>query len=63
MLRSLAILPSDYGALCLIFVTLAWPTVFLGLYVLMFLGSALLLAAAVLRWSATLRSIDRSHTS
>jgi hypothetical protein len=29
----------------------------------MFLGSALLLAAAVLRWSATLRLIDRSHTS
>jgi phosphatidylglycerophosphate synthase len=63
VLRSLAILPSDYGALCLIFVTLAWPTVFLGLYVLMFLGSALLLAAAALRWSTTLRSIDRSHTS
>lgn len=63
VLRSLVILPSDYGALCIIFVTLAWPMVFLGLYVLMFLGSALLLAAAVFRWSATLRSIDRSHTS
>ncbi len=63
VLRSLAILPSDYGALCVVFVALAWPALFLGLYTFMLLGSALLLVAAVVRWSAMLRSIDRSRTS
>jgi phosphatidylglycerophosphate synthase len=63
VLRSLAILPSDYGALCLVFVALGWPTVFLGLYFVMALGSALLLAAVLVRWSRLLRSLDRSVPS
>jgi phosphatidylglycerophosphate synthase len=63
VLRSVVILPSDYGALCLVFLALGWPMVFLGLYSLMLVGTALLLAAALLRWWKLLRSLDRSVAS
>lgn len=57
--RSLAILPSDYGALCLVFVTLAWTPVFLGLYSVFALGAVLLLGAALVKWTRELRAADR----
>lgn len=61
--RSVAILPSDYGALCLVFLTLAWTPVFLGLYSFFLLGNAALLVAVLFRWARQLRSLDLRSTS
>ena len=58
VVRAIAILPSDYGALCLVFLTLAWPTLFLGLYTLFAVGAVLLLAAALAKWVRELRAVD-----
>ncbi|MFZ1285574.1 MAG: CDP-alcohol phosphatidyltransferase family protein [Candidatus Phosphoribacter sp.] len=57
VVRALAILPTDFGALCLVFVTLAWPTLFVGLYSVMLVGCAALLLAALGRWARQLRAI------
>jgi phosphatidylglycerophosphate synthase len=56
--RSLAILPSDYGALCLVFLSLAWTPLFLGLYSVFALGAVLLLGAALAKWVRELRAAD-----
>jgi hypothetical protein len=57
--RSLAILPSDYGALCLVFLALPSTGLFLGLYACFCLGAVVLLAAALWRWGKQLKAIDR----
>lgn len=48
--RSWIVLPTDYGLLCLLFLALAWTTVFLVLYAAVFVGTLALLGAALLRW-------------
>lgn len=58
VLKSLLIVPSDYGVLCLVFITLAWPTVFLTLYGLLMAVNLLLLLAAVTKWWRELTSLD-----
>ena len=60
LVRSLAILPSDYGALCLVFLLLAWTPVFLGAYAIFALGAVLLLGAALAKWVRELRASDRA---
>lgn len=50
VLRSLLVVPTDYGVLCLVFVLLGAPVVFLVGYTLLFAGSAGYLALAVLKW-------------
>ncbi|WP_197058610.1 CDP-alcohol phosphatidyltransferase family protein [Modestobacter caceresii] len=50
VLRSLLVLPTDYGLLCLVFVLLGAPQVFLAAYGLMFLGTAGYLAVASVKW-------------
>jgi phosphatidylglycerophosphate synthase len=57
--RSLAILPSDYGALCLVFLALPWTRLFVTLYGLFCVGAILLLAAALYRWGNQLSALDR----
>jgi len=42
--------PTDYGLLCLVFVTLGWQQVFASLYALMFAGTALFVLAALPKW-------------
>lgn len=48
--RSLAALPTDFGLLCLIFLLLPWPQVFLWVYGLLWATSFVLLCAALVRW-------------
>jgi phosphatidylglycerophosphate synthase len=55
-LRSLLVLPTDYGLLALGFVLLGAPAVFLGFYTVMFAGTAGYLALALVRW---FREMDR----
>ena len=50
ILRALLVLPVDYGMLCLVFALAAWPSVFLGVYALLFAGTAGYLALASVRW-------------
>lgn len=50
VLKSLVIAPTDYGILCLVFLTFGWPTVFTALYGLMLLANLLFLLAAVAKW-------------
>ncbi|GAB3819333.1 CDP-alcohol phosphatidyltransferase family protein [Kribbella italica] len=50
VLKSLVIAPTDYGILCLVFLTVGWPTLFAGLYGLMLLANLLFLLAAISKW-------------
>ncbi|SEL20665.1 CDP-alcohol phosphatidyltransferase [Blastococcus sp. DSM 46786] len=50
MVRSLAALPTDYGVLCLVFLLLGAPTVFLAAYGALFLATAGYLALACVTW-------------
>ena len=49
-LYSLAVIPADYGLLCLLFLTLFWQPGFVVLYTLLFAANALILAASLVRW-------------
>lgn len=57
LIRALAILPTDFGALCLVFATLAWSRLFIGLYAVMLAGCAALLLAALGRWTVQMRRL------
>lgn len=50
ILRSLLVIPTDYGFLCLIFVLLGAPQVFFAAYTLMFLANAGHLLLASVKW-------------
>ena len=58
VLRSLLVLPTDYGVLCLVFATLAWHSLFVGLYSLLLLGCALFLLAALPTWYREMASFS-----
>lgn len=51
-LRSLLVLPTDYGVLCLSFLLLGFPLVFLGVYGVLLAGSAGFLLLALPKWYA-----------
>lgn len=57
-LRSLLVIPTDYGVLCLIFLLLAWPSVFFVGYALLAAGSAGYLLLAVVKWFRDMRALD-----
>ncbi len=57
VLRSIIVLPNDYGVLCLVMLALAWPTPFTVLYGLLFAANVLFLAAGLARW---FREMSRS---
>jgi hypothetical protein len=50
LLRSLASVPTDYGLLCVIFLTFGFRSVFVVLYGLMLLGTAGHLCLALPKW-------------
>lgn len=55
--RSLAALPTDYGVLCLVFVLYGWRPVFVTVYAVMLLGTALFFGAALRAWFTELRAL------
>jgi hypothetical protein len=57
-LRQWLILPIDYGVMCWVFVLLAWPTVFLGAYTVLFVVSAAALTLALRKWWRELGALD-----
>lgn len=59
-LRSIIVLPTDYGLLCLIFVTLGFPPVFFVIYSLLFVANAGYFALAAVKWFRDMASLDSS---
>jgi phosphatidylglycerophosphate synthase len=59
VLRSLLVAPTDYGVLCLSFVLLGAPTVFLGAYGLLGLGTAGYVVLALGRWYREMGALPR----
>jgi phosphatidylglycerophosphate synthase len=55
---SLVVLPADYGFLCLVIATLAWPVVFVPVYTTLAAANAALVLVAGLRWYRSLRALD-----
>jgi phosphatidylglycerophosphate synthase len=62
VVKSLLIAPTDYGILCLVLLTLAWPAVFAVLYGLMLTANLLFLLAALAKWYKELSEL-RSASS
>ncbi len=56
LLQTLVAAPTDYGVLCLTFLTIGWTQVFLPVYTAMFCLNLLVLAGALLRWWRELRA-------
>ena len=57
--RSILLLPTDYGILCLAFALWGWTPLFVGAYAVLFLACALFLVAAASKWFLDMRRIDR----
>lgn len=59
-LRSVLLLPTDYGVLCLIFLLLGWPPVFLLAYSLMFAANATHLGLTLVKWFGDMKKLGHS---
>jgi phosphatidylglycerophosphate synthase len=58
VLKSLLIAPTDYGILCLVFLTLGWPTLFLILYGALLAANLVFLLAAIAKWYRDLAALQ-----
>jgi phosphatidylglycerophosphate synthase len=58
VLKSLLIAPTDYGILCLVFLTLGWPTLFLFLYGALLAANLAFLLAAIAKWYRDLAALQ-----
>jgi phosphatidylglycerophosphate synthase len=58
-LRSLLLLPTDFGIVLLAFVAWGWPPVFITLYTLLLIAAALFLLLAAAKWFRDMSRIDR----
>lgn len=61
VLRSLMLIPTDYGFLCLIFLTLGAESTFVVLYSLLFVANAAHLAMALHKWFRAMTALDRAN--
>lgn len=57
-LKSILLLPTDYGILCAIFLLLGSPIAFFAVYTLMALANAGHLALALVKWFGDMRALD-----
>ncbi len=48
--RSVLVIPTDYGLYCLVFVLLAWPSLFVPAYTVLAFGTTALVLAALPKW-------------
>ena len=56
--RSLILVPTDYGLLCLVFLLWGWPPVFLILYAALFVANAAFLVLAAIKWFRDMVKLD-----
>lgn len=61
--RSMLLLPTDFGVLCLAFVLWGWNPGFLVAYAALALANAAFLALAAVKWYREIRAIDRRGAS
>ncbi len=59
VLRSLVVAPTDYGVLCMVFLLLGAPAVFLPVYTLLFLATSVYLTLASVRWFREMGRLPR----
>jgi phosphatidylglycerophosphate synthase len=59
VLRSLLVLPTDYGLLCCVFVLLGAPTLFLSVYTLLLVAMTAFLALASVKWFREMGRLPR----
>lgn len=60
-LRSVLLAPTDYGILCLVFLTLGAPPVFFVVYTLMFVANLAHFALALVKWFGDMRTLDATN--
>jgi phosphatidylglycerophosphate synthase len=60
ILRTLIVLPNDYGVLCLALLFLALPAAMIGVYAFLFAANTAYLLAGGYRWFREMRAMDRS---
>lgn len=61
--RSMMLVPTDFGVLCLIFVVWGWTSGFLVVYTALALANAAFLLLAAVKWFREIREIDRTAAS
>lgn len=59
--RSMLLLPTDFGLLCLIFALWGWTTGFLWAYAALALANTGFLVLAALKWFREIREVDRAQ--
>lgn len=59
-LRSMILLPTDFGLLCVVFVLWGWTAGFLAVYAALALINALFLALAAVKWFREISALDRA---
>lgn len=57
--RSLLVIPTDYGLLCLTFVTLGFPVVFEVIYAALFGANLIFLLAALRKWFHDMEALEK----
>lgn len=57
-LRSMVLLPTDFGLLCVVFALWGWTTGFLVAYTLLAAANAVFLALAAVKWFREIRALD-----
>jgi phosphatidylglycerophosphate synthase len=57
-LRSLLVIPTDYGVMCLVFVLLGAPVLFFGVYTALFAANAAFLLLALVKWFRDMAALD-----
>ena len=62
-LRSALLIPTDYGIVCLVFLTLGAPPVFFVLYTLLLIANAGHFALALVKWFRDMRALDAAGAS
>ncbi len=62
-IRSILLLPTDYGILCAAFVLWGWTFGFLLLYTVLFACFALFLVAAAIKWFRDMKRIDAEQAA
>ncbi|WP_111767665.1 CDP-alcohol phosphatidyltransferase family protein [Nakamurella deserti] len=62
LLRSLLVVPTDYGLLCAVFLLLGASSVFFTVYSLLFVANAAFMALAAVKWFRDMASLDAPRT-
>lgn len=60
--RSMVLLPTDYGVLCLCFILWGWTAGFLVVYTALAIANGLFLGLAAVKWFGEVRDLDRTES-